>query len=581
MIRKLIRQMLAAQILSALTVSLCLMIDNIMIANYLGVEALAAFSIANPVLLAIGAVGTMLGAGVQVVCSRSLGKGLQEETNAGYSSALALTAGISAFFMIVVFLFTPFIARVLGAGSSGSLHGETTGYITGFTIGAPASMGAIVLVPFLQMAGQSGLLIVAVLGMTVADVALDLLNVLVFHGGMFGMGLASSLSYYIALIISCFYFFSSRSVFRFSLKSVSMKKALEILRRGTPALFGMASTVILVFAVNRILKRCGGNDALAAYTVISSLSNAASCINTGIGGVSLTLVGVLFHEEDRTGLRELMRLLARYSIILGAGMGALLLAFAPALVSIFLSQAGPVRDMAVRGLRMFAAGLIPCCLNNALRSGYQATGREKLTEIICLAEGALFPALAAWILSLVSGTGFIWLFFAIGEAAATLALCVMVRSRNGQWSLRDERCLLLKKDFGVPPEDVLEADVETLEEVAEISEKAERYCLERGQDARTSSHIALCIEEMAGNIIRHGFTADGKEHHLSLRLLRKKDMWILRFRDDCGAFDPVHYVPGAAQEGLGIRLVMGMVQDAKYTYSMNMNNLTLKLGMDC
>ena len=94
MIRKLIRQMLTAQILSALTVSLCLLIDNIMIANYLGVESLAAFSIANPVLLAIGAVGTMLGAGVQVVCSRSLGRGSQEETNAGYSSALAVTGGI-------------------------------------------------------------------------------------------------------------------------------------------------------------------------------------------------------------------------------------------------------------------------------------------------------------------------------------------------------------------------------------------------------------------------------------------------------------------------------------------------------
>ena len=55
-------------------------------------QALAAYSRANPVLLCIGAVGTMLGAGVQVVCSRSLGRGSQEETNAGYSATVALTA---------------------------------------------------------------------------------------------------------------------------------------------------------------------------------------------------------------------------------------------------------------------------------------------------------------------------------------------------------------------------------------------------------------------------------------------------------------------------------------------------------
>ena len=89
MTRKLVRQMLAAQILSALTVSVCLLIDNIMIGRYLGLRAIAAYGLANPVLLIIGAIGSMLAAGVQVVCSRSLGRGSQEETNVGYSSTVA------------------------------------------------------------------------------------------------------------------------------------------------------------------------------------------------------------------------------------------------------------------------------------------------------------------------------------------------------------------------------------------------------------------------------------------------------------------------------------------------------------
>ena len=75
MIRRLIHQMLTAQIFSALTVSLCLLIDNIMIARFLGEGAIAAYGLANPLLLIIGALGTMLSAGVQVTCSRSLGRG--------------------------------------------------------------------------------------------------------------------------------------------------------------------------------------------------------------------------------------------------------------------------------------------------------------------------------------------------------------------------------------------------------------------------------------------------------------------------------------------------------------------------
>ena len=85
MIRKLIRQMLIAQILSALTVSLCLLIDNIIIGRFLGVESIAAYQLANPILLMMGALGSMLAAGVQVACSKSLGRGSQTETDSGYS----------------------------------------------------------------------------------------------------------------------------------------------------------------------------------------------------------------------------------------------------------------------------------------------------------------------------------------------------------------------------------------------------------------------------------------------------------------------------------------------------------------
>ena len=275
MIRRLLRQMLSAQIFSALTVSLCLLIDSIMISRFLGENAIAAYTLSNPVLLAIGAVGTLLAAGIQVVCSRALGRGSQDEANSGFSSAVAAAAAISAAFAALVILPAPFLARVLGAGSSGPLFENTRDYLIGFSIGAPGSMGALVLVPFLQMAGQSGLLIAAVGVMTVTDVALDLLNVLVFHGGMFGMGMASAVSYYAAMGISCFYFLSKKSIFRFSLRQVSLKKIAELFRSGFPACFNMGATVLLVFMMNRMLESMEGSGAVAAFTVIMTIGNSA------------------------------------------------------------------------------------------------------------------------------------------------------------------------------------------------------------------------------------------------------------------------------------------------------------------
>ena len=577
MIKKLVRQMLAAQIFSALTVSVCLLIDNIMISRFLGEEGMAAYSFSNPILLAIGAIGSLLAAGIQVACSRSLGRGSQEETNAGYSTAVILVAAISILFMVGVLVFRAPLAAIMGAGHDGSVNRQTQDYLAGFCIGAPGSMAALVLVPFMQMAGQSSLLIAAVLSMTLADITLDLLNVYMFHGGMFGMGLASSLSYYLALIVGCFYFLSRRCVFRFSWKLVSWKKTAELFRGGVPAGFNMAASVVFVFLMNHILKSAGGTPAIAAYTVISSLGNSANCITTGIGGVALTLSGIFYHEEDRTSLKQLMRLLARYSVALGAVVGVLLLVFAPQLVTIFIPRANDTQAMAILGMRLFAAGLIPCCVNNALKFTYQATERVLLSELISLLEGAVFPAAAAFLMSRIFGVTGAWLYFVIGEALTLMSLFIYIWRKTKRSPIEDGAYLLLRDDFGVTDDNLLEVDISSRQEVAAAAERAEAFCLEHGQSPKLSNHIALCVEEMASNTVSHGFNQEKKRNHLLLRVLHKPDAWILRFRDDCTAFDPVHYVPDASTDALGLKLVRGLARDVSYTYSLSMNNLTIKL----
>ncbi len=63
-------------------------------------------------------------------------------------------------------------------------------------------------------------------------------------------------------------------------------------------------------------------------------------------------------------------------------------------------------------------------------------------------------------------------------------------------------------------------------------------------------------------------------------MLHKEGYWVIRFRDDCSAFDPVHYLPAEGEESVGIRLVLSLAEEARYTYSLNLNNLTLRLPED-
>ena len=575
MIKKLVGQMLAAQILSALTVSLCLLIDNLMIGRFLGEGALSAYGLAGPVLLIIGAIGSMLCAGAQVACSKSLGRGDKLETDVGYSSSVALAAALSLVFTLLVALLRVPLARMLGAKDP-VLLADTSSYMAGFVIGAPASMGALILVPFLQMAGQGNLLIVAVLGMTVADVALDWLNVSVFHGGMFGMGLASALSYYVAVFIGGSYFLSKNCVFTFSTGNIHWRKIRELVAGGIPTVVGMASTVVLVFAVNKLLLDLGGKATVAAYAVITSVCNGANCISTGMGGVALTLSGVLYNEEDRAGLSELLGLIARWAVVLGTAAMALLMIFASPLATLFIPGAGDSQSMAITGLRMFALGLIPCCMSNGLRNCYQGTGRVRLMEVISVMANAVLPTLAAFALGRLTGLKGVWLYFAVGEALTLVGILGYVWLKKGGVTWRAEDILLLRDSFGVPERDKLEAILWDMGGVMDYSRAASEFGIAHGGSERLAGHLAMCVEEMGGNIALHGFGADGK-NRLAMRLQVKDGRWTLRFRDDCMAFDPVSHVGNGDSEGMGIRLAMRMADEARYTYSMNLNNLTLVL----
>ena len=67
------------------------------------------------------------------------------------------------------------------------------------------------------------------------------------------------------------------------------------------------------------------------------------------------------------------------------------------------------------------------------------------------------------------------------------------------------------------------------------------------------------MEEMAGNVVRHGFSKDNKRHSADIRVVHKGDEIILRIRDNCSAFNPSEYHKvmemDADGKNVGIQLV--------------------------
>ena len=583
MIKKLFRQMLLTQILSAMTVTLCMLIDSIMIGRFLGLESMSAYGYSTPVLLVFAAVGSMISAGVQVMCGRTMGSGDRKGTNACFSVSVVLAVGFSVIGMAAVLIFTDPLCTLLGAGektADNTVFFLTRDYLRGFIIGAPAFMAAQIMVPYMQMSGSRTRLVAAVIAMTVGDVAFDILNVFVFKQGTFGMGLASSLSYYIAFVIGVIYFFKKDCIFKFSAALVRLKTCLQLLRDGIPTLINQVSLVLLTFFLNKLLTDLGSSTAVAAYSVISTCGNICYSFSSGVASVALTLASIFYADEDKPSLLQLVKVMLFYAAVICAAVTAVIILAAKPLVMLFIQDLSAA-DMAIPGLRLFVLSLVPCALNTSLKNYYQGIERVRLTMTILVLQNFALTALGAFVISRFAGVTGVWLGFLTGEGLTLICICIFVCLKQKKDGLSAKGFSLIPESYGAADENCLDISICSQEEVVNVSKAAADFCSSRGVAKRTGKLIALAIEEMSNNIILYGFT-DGGGHSIDIRIAITDDVTILRIRDNCRSFDPVKYLELHNDEDdptahIGIKMVMKLVKSANYVNSLGLNNLQLTL----
>ena len=576
--------MLVTQILSAMTVMICMLVDSIMIGRFLGVDSMTAYGLATPVLLVFAAFGSMLSAGIQVMCGKTMGSGDMKATNGCFSVSVFLAAAVSLLGLLAVLVFASPICTLLGAGRptpDNTVFFLTRDYIRGFIIGAPAFIFAQIMVPYMQISGSRARLVAAVIAMTVSDVLLDVLNVFVIKGGTLGMGLASSISYYIAFFIGIAYFFKKNCIFKFRAALIKMKRCFELIKYGIPTVINQISLVLLVFVLNKVLIEVGQNLAVAAYSVISTVGNICYCFGSGVAAVALLLSSMFYSDEEKSALHALVKTMTFYAVALDIAVTVAVLLAAPVLVSLFLDNPA-AKDMAILGLRLFSLSLLPCSLNTTFKNYYQGVNKTGFTQAISVMQNFAFTAIFAFVLSRFIGTTGVWLAYVCGETLTFIVITAVVWINCKKVSFSTDAYSLLPAHFGANEGDFIETTVKTAGEVVRASEEATDFCLRHGESDRDSRLISLCIEEMANNIVEHGFSKDQrKDHEIDIRLIFKDGRRLIRMRDNCVNFDPVAYMELHKTDDptvhIGIRLVMKMVKDANYVSSLGLNNLTLIL----
>lgn len=583
-INKLFRSSVVSIIAATVAAMIGIVVDGVVIGRFLGEDGMAAYTLVMPVVNLATSFSGILATGAQVVCAHHLGAGDKLKARKAFSVAMIITVAISVILMIVIVFFKDPICIMLGAKTEILLKGSTD-YLLGVMFALPSVLFLFEFNALMRLDGDANRVVVAVAVMTVLDIVFDLLNALVIKGGLFGMGMATSVSYGIGLIIMLLHFTKKDIIFKLYLKGLRFKDFLEIFATGSSSGVGSASAMLRVAIINRILvgvvSAAFASTALAAFGVVNTAINLMSSIMVGIGMTCATIAGLMIGEQDKTAMVSLIKVTVRTALIMGAGLAVIVLVGADWIAAAFSdNKSEEMIKLAARGLRFYACGIILYGINNAFINYTQGLRRMVISNIYCFLQNFVFVIGPALALSGIIGTDAVWASFIIAEVLTLLAIFGLAAYNKKGLPRSFADFLFVKEPFGVSPDNTLEFSVEKQESVIPASEAVKEFCDTKGATPKQAFLMSLFVEELCNNVIEHGFN-DGKEHSIDIRVLNTEEGWILRYRDNCREFDPTKWLelhesddPSA---NIGIRMICGMAKEVKYLSTMELNNLTIYL----
>ena len=211
----------------------------------------------------------------------------------------------------------------------------------------------------------------------------------------------------------------------------------------------------------------------------------------------------------------------------------------------------------------------------------QASNKNILVHVLALLDGVVCVAGFTALLIPFIGMNSVYIANVLNGVVTTIVIVGYAVIKNKRLPRNMEELMVIPEDFGVSEEDRIDISINSMTEVMDVSRKVQDFCLEKGIDNKRSYYAGLCMEEMAGNIVDHGFTKDDKKHSIDIRVVYKDDDVILRIKDDCVSFDPAERAaivdPDDVTRNIGIRLVYKLAKDVNYQNILGLNVLTVKI----
>ena len=255
---------LSLTIITSLFINSFVIIDGMFIGSKLGDVGLSAINLSWPITAFLQSIGVALGISAGIYISRLKGLGNIEEANKAKSGILILILITSIVLGILFFIFAKPLLILFGA--EGDALKYSLDYIKIILLGAPFELLGMSMPQLLKNSDKIKSATFASIIEIIINLILDYIFILVFDFNLWGAALASVISLIGATII-CFIFYYKELE-----KPYIDKKIIKYLYLSSisPFILNYSYAFILIIT-NYLCVKFGGNEAVAAYTLLSYL----------------------------------------------------------------------------------------------------------------------------------------------------------------------------------------------------------------------------------------------------------------------------------------------------------------------
>lgn len=360
-------------------------VDRIYIGHIpdIGDMALTGVGVCMPLIMIVTAFAAFAGYGGAPRASIYMGQGDHESAEKTLGNCFVVQCVISVVLTAVLLIWNRDFLLAFGASENTIAYGVE--YMNVYALGTIFVQMTLGMNAFITAQGFAKTGMLSVLIGAVANIVLDPIFIFGFHMGVAGAAWATIISQAMSCAWVLLFLCGKKTHLRLRVKNFGLapRIVLPALALGLSSFIMQASESVISVCFNSSLLRYGGDIAVGAMTILTSVMQFAMLPLQGLGQGAQPIISYNYGARNPSRVKEAFKLLLKASLVYSTLLWACVMLFPRAFAGLFTSSP-ELLDFTQNALRIYMACLLLFGIQIACQMTFTSLGYAKASILVAV-----------------------------------------------------------------------------------------------------------------------------------------------------------------------------------------------------